>query len=180
MGNHAWLKHFSGRRRGASRRWSRSGPGFTLLEVVMVLLVLGILAFVAINRMTNISNAVAEADALRSALRYAQSRAMADVYTWGVTFSSGGYTLVEANPNVAGVLPGQGGASRNMPSGVSLHWALASGNTIYFDWRGQPVSSSIAVIGGTANVVGTNQTVTFTQSGQNMVVTVTPYTGFVP
>jgi len=153
--------------------------GFTLLELVAVLAVLGVLALVAANRFSNTLDARVEADALRMALRYAQSRAMADVYTWGLSFTSGSYTLVKPESST-GVLPGQGGAVRNMPDGVSLSWNLAAGNTVYFDWRGQPVVSAIATIGNTAAPANVTQTITFRQGGQNTVVTITPYTGFVP
>ena len=154
--------------------------GFTLLELVAVLAVLGVLALVAANRFSNTLDARVEADALRMALRYAQSRAMADVYTWGLSFTSGGYTLVGNTPHVTAILPGQDGAVRNMPDGVSLSWNLAAGNTVYFDWRGQPVVSAIATIGNTAAPANVTQTITFRQGGQNTVVTITPYTGFVP
>lgn len=154
--------------------------GFTLLELVAVLAVLGVLALVAASRFSNTLDARVEADALRMALRYAQSRAMADVYTWGLSFTSGGYTLVKPNSPVTGVLPGQGGERRNMPDGVSLSWNLAAGDTVYFDWRGQPVISAIATIGDTAAPANVTQTITFRQGGQDTVVTITPYTGFVP
>jgi len=153
--------------------------GFTLLELVAVLAVLGVLALVAASRFSNTLDAQVEADALRMALRYAQSRAMADVYTWGISFTSGSYTLVKGESSTA-VLPGQGGERRNMPDGVSLSWNFAAGNTVYFDWRGQPVVTAIATIGNTAEPATAPQTITFRQGGQDTVVTITPYTGFVP
>jgi MSHA pilin protein MshC len=67
--------------------------GFTFIEVIAVLVVLGILAAVAISRMSsNQNNLVTVTDTLTSHLRLAQARAMnmsTDTNSvWGVRFSS--------------------------------------------------------------------------------------------
>ena len=178
MGNRFGVVIFAGGRRSVSD--ARARLGFTLLEIVAVLLLIGVLTIVAVNRISNDTDAIVEADALRSALRYAQSRAMADVYTWGIVFSSGSYRVFGDNPNVTAILPGQGGDTRNLPSDVSMGWSLATGNTVYFNWRGQPVTSAIVNSSDAQNPATVSQTITLTQSGHNVVVTITPYTGFVP
>ena len=161
---------------GMRRR--RKEGGFTLIEVVAVLVVLGMLVFMVGRRVNTInSGAVAEADVLKAALRYAQARAMADIYTWGISLNAGGYQLVEDNPGVTGAtLPGQGGASHTMPSGVTLGGA----GLILFDWRGQPVTGNITAIGGTAAAASAYQNITVTASTATETVVVTPYTGFIP
>lgn len=163
---------------GLSRLRRRTRGGFTLLEVIVVLLLISGLTLALSGRFTATNvRAVAEADALKSALRYAQSRAMADVYTWGVSITSGSYTLVEDNPNVSGaVLPGGTGATYTLPTGVGI----TSGSvTIRFDWRGQPVSNQITDPSTqTSTAVTTSQTITVTQASGVSVV-VTPYTGFI-
>ncbi len=154
--------------------------GFTIIEAVVVLLLLGILAAVATVKFSKTNaSAVAEAEALKAALRYAQVRAMADIYTWGISIGGNSYTLVEDNPNVNGaVLPGGTGATRTLPSGVSI--TTGAGTTIRFDWRGEPVSNQITDPATQSPVqVTTPQTIMVTQSaGVN--VTITPYTGFIP
>ncbi|KHK02543.1 Type IV pilin PilA [Desulfovibrio sp. TomC] len=152
--------------------------GFSLIEIIAVLVLLGLLALAVINRPgTKGTQAIVEADALRAALRYAQSRAMADVYTWGISISSGSYQLVEDNPNVnGGILPGQSSNSRTLPTGVTLSGA----NLVLFDSRGQPVTANIAVIGGASVTASTNQYINVTETPTVQTVTVTPYTGLIP
>lgn len=156
--------------------------GFSLMEVVVVLIVLGILAIIVVTRLEPRNpHAVAEADALRSVLRYAQARAMADVYTWGVSFTASGYTLVTDNASQNPVLLGQGTPTHTLPDGVTCTWTLSKdANVILFNWRGEPVVGHIATLDATAVPAGSPQTVTLTESGLPVTVTVTPYTGFVP
>ena len=162
---------------GGGRRTRASG--FTLVEVVCVLVVVGILAVFVGNHLLNNNRAIAEADALKAALRYAQTRAMADVYTWGIRFSAGSYTLVGNNPNVTALLPYQSTATRTLSSGVQISTSGLTSSTIYFDWRGQPVTAAITAIGGTSTPATGYQTVTVTERS-GVTVTVTPYTGFIP
>lgn len=152
--------------------------GFTLVEVVAVLVLIGILALYAVHRFEPKNlHALAEADALRAVLRYAQARAMGDVYTWGLRFSPAGYTLFSNNPSQTNpVLSGQGTSTHALASGVTR----SGPDVIMFDWRGEPVSTYITSPGGTGTVVSANQHVTLTESGASVTVTVTAHTGFVP
>ena len=161
-------------------RWSFLKAGFTFVEVIVVLVVLGILAALMMMQYSSgNAQAVAEADVLRAALRYAQSRAMADIYTWGITINAGSYTLVEDNPSVSGaILPGGSGATRTLPNGVTV--TAGAGTTIRFDWRGEPVSNQITnPLTQTPTRVTATQTITITQSS-GVSITVSPYTGFIP
>ena len=160
----------SGGRRGAA--------GFSLLEVVAVLLLIGILAVAAaVKYGKSGTRAIAEADGLRSVLRYAQSRAMADVYTWGVSFTATSYSLFSNNPSQTGhAIPGQGSNTHALASGVTL----SGTSPIIFDWRGQPVKTTITTAGGWADPQTAYQYITVSESGGSANVTITPYTGFVP
>ena len=73
----------------------RNMNGFTLIEVISVLIILGILTAVAVTRSaSNQYNLIAATDALTSQLRLAQARAMStsisplDPHVWGVRFIS--------------------------------------------------------------------------------------------
>ncbi len=138
--------------RDARRRFA---GGFTLLEVIAVLAVLGVLAAVVLTRFgTGNVSAVTEAEIFKACLRYAQTRAMGDISTWGVSIAADGrsYTLFTNNPSVGTpVLPGVGSATRTLPAGVSVSvsGAVGAANSIVFDFRGRPVDKGGS--GDTAN-----------------------------
>jgi type II secretory pathway pseudopilin PulG len=152
--------------------------GFTFIEVIGVLVLLGLLGIAAFGRLESGNvRALAQADGLRTAIRYAQSRAMADVYTWGITASGSQYALFSDNPDATSApLPGQGSNTYVMPTGVEFE----SPATVTFDWRGQPVSGNISKDTPSAEARSTPLTINITESSQVVRVTVTPYTGFVP
>ena len=63
--------------------------GFTLLEVMAVMIIMGIIGVIVVSvRADSRANLVGRAEAVKSHLRYAQSRAMSsDDRVWGIIFS---------------------------------------------------------------------------------------------
>lgn len=167
--------------RSALARARRRGQhgGFTLIEAVAVLALLGILGIMLAGRIAS-SNAAAitEADVFKAALRYAQARAMADIYTWGISIDSAtSYSLVEDNPNISGaILPGSRSSVYILPSGVTF--TAGVNTTIRFDWRGEPVVAAIADPSTAPSRETTARTILMTQSS-DVSVKVWPDTGFV-
>lgn len=139
--------------------------GFTILELVAVLLIIGILATVAISRYTDVENAdLAAADTLKAHLRYAHLRAMGDTETWGIEITTNSYTL-KRNGNAVN-LPGENSATKTFEniSGIS------GPTNIYFSsGRGIPVDSN-------GNPVENNQNISI--GSEN--ITITEFTGFIP
>jgi prepilin-type N-terminal cleavage/methylation domain-containing protein len=145
--------------------------GFTVIEVIAVLIILGILAAIAVSRvMSNQNDLLTQADILKSQLRYAQLRALSGdptgtTVTWGIDFSaSSSYTLV-TSAGSAGLLPAENSSTHTFPpaSGVTV---TGVPSTVNFDSWGSPV-------GGIAIV-------TLNQSGSTpVVITVSANTGFI-
>ena len=142
-------------RRGAS-------PGFTLFEVIAVLVIMGILAAVAISRGTinQEANVKVEVDALKSHLRYAQSLAMNEIppIRWGIQLNSSSYSLVKYDGDSEQThtfnLPGESSATHNFKSGVS-----ANGSTlVLFDEWGSPGSSDVNLTVGGESITITGET----------------------
>jgi prepilin-type N-terminal cleavage/methylation domain-containing protein len=141
--------------------------GFTLMEVIVVIILLGILAVVAIARFTDAdSEDIAAANTLKAHLRYAQLRAMGDVVWWGIEIESNQeYALVREDEASVPNLPGE-----NKPSMDNISVDISPIVTIRFSpGRGQPIDSS-------GDPFSTVQTITV----GSQTITITPETGFIP
>ncbi len=140
--------------------------GFTLIELIMVIVMLGVLAVVAAPRMFDSSafNARGLHDTTLAYLRYAQKTAIAQRRTVCVNFTSSSVDLrIGKNANDLGFVncAGANGSALNGPdgkaaasvSGVSYAAAtvggiscLATPAAFNFDALGQPVNTSGAAI----------------------------------
>lgn len=93
-----------------SRR-RRLQNGFTLIELVVVIIVMGILAAVITMGGTPLfSSRSIHADTLKSHIRYAQSQAMKTKQTWGIAWNADDYWLfngTDATSGNASPLPGE-------------------------------------------------------------------------
>jgi MSHA pilin protein MshC len=138
--------------------------GFTLIEIIAVLIILGIMLAVAVSRMrANDSDLIPQADIVKSHLRFAQLKALADdstsTTTWGIVFSSTSYTLYNNTTAASISLPGENGNSHSFPSGV-----VSSTPTVAFDSWGNP--------GATISVI-------LTQGGASTTINIANTTGYI-
>jgi len=118
--------------------------GFTIVEIIAVLIIIGVLAATAFNRISSLSNyeVVKEAQILKNHLRYAQIRAMSHDEPWGISISGNTYTLLR-NKNPATInLPNEDSASHSMPAGISI---LSDSSNIIFNYMGSPGNSTINI-----------------------------------
>ena len=77
-----------------------SSLGFTLLEIIAILVILGIISAVAVSRVTDTrADDLAAANTLKAHLRYAQLRTMGDMNDWGIKVESGSYILMRKDDN---------------------------------------------------------------------------------
>jgi len=148
----------------------RNNRGFTIIEIVVVLIILAILTATVTSRYISISTDVPnEREILKSSLRFAQTKALNDAIddnTWGISFTSGGssYTLVYIDI-ASGVttspinLPGECGTDRftcissathNLPADMTI-----TGSAVNFDKWGSPGANDAGIVlkkGGSAVV----------------------------
>jgi prepilin-type N-terminal cleavage/methylation domain-containing protein len=146
----------------------RNDRGFTLIEIIAVLVILAIISAVVISRGTGTDAASlqAEVDTLKGHLRYAQYLAMNDIppVKWGIQVGGTSYTLIKVD--TAGTtspfsLPGESSTHDfKFSSGTTV--TVTGNNPILFDEWGSPgTTSSSITIGGQA-------------------ITITANTGFIP
>lgn len=157
--------------------------GFTLIEIIAVLVVLGILAVVAVSRSFNYDVEVRSgADTLEMHLRYAQTLAMNSYPSvWGISSSGSSYKLFGGtNTSNINYLP-EDATYINADRTVNLaaKKISISNFTIYFDNRGIPYTAYNAT-SNTPLAANLPITVTALSGGTTVGVTITPLTGYIP
>ena len=145
--------------------------GFTLIEVIAVLVIIAIVAAVAISKGISTSkvSVTSEANILKTHLRFAQIKAMGATVSWGINISSGSYTLQSNGATATINLPGETSPTHTFSGGVTA--TAPATNPITFSTLGIPVNS-------TGNNLTANLTITLAQGSSTQTVTVTQYTGF--
>jgi MSHA pilin protein MshC len=159
-------------RRGRKRFGGQGG--FTLLEVVMVLLILGVISYFATTRLfteDGISQ-VSEVDLVKNHLRYAQARTMNTELDWGILFESANrYFLFRGDaPGVPVRLPGDESADGKM----TLRSITVT--TVNYTVTPRTVRFRSLEYGSPASTM--NSDITVVTTGGN--ITVTKNTGFIP
>ena len=162
-------------------RTCRDAPGFTLIELVMIISVLAVIAVVVAPKLGNLVGVKASATArrLQSDLSYAQNLAMTSNRRHRVVFPSA--TLYEVR-DAAGALAtspyGVGGLAVTTDAGITLSWALngdgALNRGVEFDSLGRPYFYSGVTPSITNLAAGT---ITVTGGGTTQTVTLSPQTG---
>jgi len=119
-----------------------TSQGFTLLEVIAVLVLLGILLAAVVSRMVDTSaELVAESEIAKAHLRFVQSRAMNAAVPWGIRFDGASYTMLNDGLTSSGVLPGESSSTHTLVAGT----ISATTNPVLFNEWGSPGSVDITV-----------------------------------
>jgi MSHA pilin protein MshC len=145
--------------------------GFTLVEIIAVMLLMGILGIVIVSRGTlSDTEQTGQIEVIKSHLRYAQSRAMSSSSNWYIHFETtpAQYTLYNAEA-VLKYFPGETDANMALESGIS-----PSGTYVLFDYLGRPYPNNTGASGTQQTTVRT----IITSSAGN--IEIKPETGFIP
>lgn len=129
--------------------------GFTLVEIVAVLILLGILAFGILSFASDTRTGLStETNHVKSHLRYAQIRAQADIYEWRLAFTDN--QTYQIGPVVS---PGAGFTPQKIPGTSETqrtldHGVTVAGNpTIQFDSWGRPLTAAGIPLGASQTMV---------------------------
>ena len=150
--------------------------GFTLLEVVVVIVLMAIFAMLAVSRQHHTDMTLrAGAEVLKSHLRYAQMRAMGSDSGWGIEYNgaASNYWLFRQSDNQRIALPGEAQATVDLaPGGVTI---TPVNFRLIFDPRGRPDTAN-----STLPFNARRATLTLSKTGESdSTVTVVENTGFI-
>ena len=161
-------------------RTGRSSRGFTLMELILIIVLLGVLSVVAAPRIFNTADFYARGfhDETLALLRYAQKTAIAQRRTVCVTFTVSPVSTASlriasleavstCDTNLVGP---RGDTPGTVTSKAGVSYSASPPTAVSFDGLGQPLNSS-----GTLN----NAVLTITVSGSGKVISIEPYTGYV-
>jgi MSHA pilin protein MshC len=145
------------------RRTSVNNRGFTLIEMIAVVVILGILVAVAISHSASQSYLVPEVGNVQTQLRFAQLKALGDdVDTWSVTFATNSYTLACAGTSCSSThLPGEIGSTHTFSSSIKATTAPV----VTFDSWGSPGAADVPIV--------------LSDGTSSTTVTVHAYTGYI-
>jgi prepilin-type N-terminal cleavage/methylation domain-containing protein len=172
----------------------RNQYGFTMIEIISVLVIMAIIGAVAVSRVSSIGQSTlqANADKLKVHLRYAQLRALNSTErVWGIDFSSDSYRLFYSIPsdasNTVHSVPFLG-EDRNPdpnkdPNSITLKNTTITfgGNPLSFDTWGKPYQNLRANFDSSPVPQSTDRNITLTDTGGNTKsITITKNTGYIP
>jgi prepilin-type N-terminal cleavage/methylation domain-containing protein len=149
---------------------AKNNRGFTLIEVIAVLIIIGIITAIAVSRdLSTDKELYSQADMVQMHLRFAHLKALQDdTATWGIAFSGNSYALNKNNGATTIHLPSESSSSHSFPAGITI-----TNTTVIFDKWGIPVDSL-------GNPVADIE-LTLSQSGSTPIsILVTANTGFIP
>jgi prepilin-type N-terminal cleavage/methylation domain-containing protein len=165
--------------------------GFTLVEIIAALIIMGILVAVAINRATSNSDTgrIVQESVIKNHIRYAQSMAMKSgsgatdaERLWGIKCDGADYWLFRTNA------PDTAANQISLPDEDNIKVTLAGKNvqmnafTVFFDASGRPYTAYTDATTNTP-VSAANPlpiTVDSVPAGAAATFGITPETGFIP
>lgn len=147
--------------------------GFTLVELLLVLILIGIMAVIAVPNWVGSPNLEAQTQALLSDLRYTQALAMTHGQRFDLNFTLPSSYGISDPGGTAVANPSTGASTVSLVSGTTMS-SLTNlpNNLISFDERGVPYTDSAATVALTANA-----TIVLSANGITRNIIITPETG---
>lgn len=146
--------------------------GFSMIELVIVLVLVGMLAVYAIPRMTTPQSITlpAVANQLIGTIRYAQNLSMSQGQRYRVNFAAGSYGITDMSGSTASLPPTAGTIVSLSPAVLSGWNPPLTNGYVAFDTRGVPYISATATLAATV-------TLTLTSGSDTATMTIAPETG---
>lgn len=157
---------------------SKDQKGFSIVEVLVVLIIIGIVSVIIISR-SNIdrTDLLAQTEVVKSHIRYAQSRAMNSDRVWGIRCDDSGqayWLFVDGAFDVSNrrILPGEEADTVDL----GIYNLTLTPTTLSFDDRGRPCSGD----NGATPLIDDLSLTLSAGGAETTIIVVTRNTGFIP
>jgi prepilin-type N-terminal cleavage/methylation domain-containing protein len=164
----------------------KNDRGFTLIEIIAVLVIIGIIAAVAIGSVmsTSETNRISQTSVIKNHIRYAQSTAMKrgtiTIPVWGIKCDGAAYWLFRTNaPDTQAnqiILPGED----NVQISLANKNITLTAFTVFFDGNGRPYTAYADATTNAPVAAPLVITVGSLPAGSSGAFTIAPETGFIP
>lgn len=155
----------------------RNEQGFTLTELILIIVILGVLSLVAIPRLGSLSayDLRQAGQELVEAIRYAQAQSMTHTGAtpFQISILSNGYRVTQGGADITHPVTGAAAYTQDADqwSGISL----SATGSIAFDGRGKPSCAGFAACSTPAE---SNVALSLSKGGESVNLSIERYTGY--
>jgi len=156
---------------------TKNNLGFTIIEVIAILIVMGIITAFAVGRVAdNKPELIAQKEVLKVHLRYAQSRAMNSNDNYGIESNGNTYWLFRVSSANIVNFPGEQLDHIDLLA-LGLSLSMTDGNIVCFNSKGVPYTDFDT--DNADNLQTEDRTLTLSSGSDNESITITKNTGFI-
>jgi MSHA pilin protein MshC len=156
---------------------TKNNSGFTIIEIITVLIVMGIITAFAVGRVAdNKPELIAQKEVLKVHLRYAQSRSMNSNDSYGIESNGNTYWLFRISSAFRVYFPGEQSDNIDL-SALGLSLAMDTGNIVCFNSKGVPYTDFDT--DNADNLQTDDRTLTLSSGSDNESIIITKNTGFI-